>query len=606
MDLKKSIQIAEQYLGEQYFSSLNISFAKNEDLNTFKLCKEHKNVVIEYGQLCHIFRALTLIKEKCNLDTYSASFTQKLQTNGLMLDCSRNGVMKNDRIKEMILICSLMGHNRLLIYTEDTFNMDKYPYFGYLRGAYSKEDIKEFVEYGESFGVELVPCVQTLGHLKQALKWQPMENLKDGPDTLLVDSPEVYTFIEDMIKFAKECFKSKNIHIGMDESFEMGLNRHILLYGYQDRTEMFVRHLLKVKEICEKYDFSPMIWSDMFFRLNNQKEEYYGDCPLSKETLQIIPKDVQLVYWDYYHKDKDNYLKMLKFHKEIGNQIIFASGSWRWIGFAPSISNSINYTKSALEACLIEGVKDTFVTAWGDDGNECSFFTVIPTLATSSIMNYGDFDLSAINSLTKAISGDEVDDFCKLDLPNHVGKSDFSPFYNPSKYLFYQDVLLGLFDLQINDTYPKKYSYYAVTLCKKAKTSDKYGYIYDNLSKLCYVLETKTLISLKLRTAYKNKDYKTLKSLVNNFDLLITRLDAFHDSLEKQWMIECRPFGYEVLDGRLGFLKNRIIFAKKRIVNYLGGSIDKIEELETKILPFDGKINDISWNWWYRNISPSH
>ena len=214
MDLKKSIQIAEQY-----FSSLNISFVKNEDLNTFKLCKEHKNVVIEYGQLCHIFRALTLIKEKCNSDTYSASFTQKFQTNGLMLDCSRNGVMNNDKIKEMILICSLMGHNRLLIYTEDTFNMDKYPYFGYLRGAYSKEDLKEFVEYGESFGVELVPCIQTLGHLKQALKWQPMENLKDGPDTLLVDSPEVYTFIEDMIKFAKECFKSKNIHIGMDESF---------------------------------------------------------------------------------------------------------------------------------------------------------------------------------------------------------------------------------------------------------------------------------------------------------------------------------------------------------------------------------------------------
>ena len=97
-----------------------------------------------------------------------------------------------------------------------------------------------------------------------------------------------------------------------------------------------------------------------------------------------------------------------------------------------------------------------------------------------------------------------------------------------------------------------------------------------------------------------------MKTLVSNFDLLITRLDAFHDSLEKQWMIECRPFGYEVLDGRLGFLKNRIIFAKKRILNYLEGSIDKIEELETKILPFNGKINDISWNWWYRNISPSH
>ena len=271
----------------------------------------------------------------------------------------------------------------------------------------------------------------------------------------------------------------------------------------------------------------------------------YEDSPVEEGEVTALDALVAMheeTFGEDFKKDKESYLKMLKFHKEIGNPIIFASGSWRWIGFAPSISNSINYTKSALEACLIEGVKDTFVTAWGDDGNECSFFTIIPTLATSSIMNYGDFDLSAINSLIKAISGDEVDDFCKLDLPNHVGESDFSPFYNPSKYLFYQDILLGLFDLQIDDTYPKKYSDYASTLSKKAKTNNKYSYIYDNLSKLCYVLETKTFISLKLRTAYKNKDYKTLTSLVSNFDLLITRLDAFHDSLEKQWMIECRPF----------------------------------------------------------------
>ena len=606
MNFNKSIQIAKQYLGEKYFSLLNISFVKHSDTNSFNLSKNYNYVVIEYGQLCHIFRALTLIKEKFDLDIYSITFTQKFQTNGLMIDCSRNGVMKNDKVKEMILICSLMGHNRMLIYTEDTFKLEKYPYFGYLRGAYSKEDIKEFVEFGESFGVELVPCIQTLGHMRQALKWAPMDYLRDGPDTLLVDSPAVYEFIEDMIIFARKCFKSKFIHIGLDESIEMGLNRHIFLYGYQDRTEMFVRHLIKVKDICKKYGFDSMIWSDMLFRLNNQKQEYYGGYSLTKKMLDILPKDVQLVYWDYYHKDTKDYLKMLKFHKETGNKIAFASGAWRWVGFAPSIKNSIEYTKSALEACVLENIKDTFVSAWGDDGNECSFFTVIPTLATSSVMNYGDYNPHSVNSLVKAISGDETEDFVLLDLPNFVGKSDFSPFYNPSKYLFYQDIMLGMFDLQIDDSYPKLFSNYALTLSRKAKTSNKYNYIYDNLSKLCYVLETKTYISSKLRLSYQLKDYKVLKDLLGSFDLLLTRLDSFHDSLEKQWMLECRPFGYEVLDGRLGFLKNRIISAKNRLTKFLNGSIDKVEELETKILPFDGKIDDISWDWWYRNISPSH
>ena len=126
MDFNESIQIAKQYLGDRYFSSLNISFIKHDNVDVFALSKNHNKVIIKYGRLSHIFRALTLIKEKHHLDKYSVSFAQKFQTNGLMIDCSRNGVMKNDKVKEMILICSLMGHNRLMLYTEDTFVLEKY------------------------------------------------------------------------------------------------------------------------------------------------------------------------------------------------------------------------------------------------------------------------------------------------------------------------------------------------------------------------------------------------------------------------------------------------------------------------------------------------
>ena len=74
-----------------------------------------------------------------------------------------------DKVKEFILQEALMGENRLLLYTEDTYELEKYPYFGYLRGGYSKKDIKELVEFGNSFGVELLPTIQTLGHLQAPL-----------------------------------------------------------------------------------------------------------------------------------------------------------------------------------------------------------------------------------------------------------------------------------------------------------------------------------------------------------------------------------------------------------------------------------------------------
>ena len=37
---------------------------------------------------------------------------------------------------------SLMGQNRCMLYTEDTYEVDGYKYFGYLRGKYSKEELK--------------------------------------------------------------------------------------------------------------------------------------------------------------------------------------------------------------------------------------------------------------------------------------------------------------------------------------------------------------------------------------------------------------------------------------------------------------------------------
>ena len=371
MEFQRTINIAIEYLGKDYFNNLKLSFVKDEDNSLLRVVRRDNDVHIYYGCLSNLFRGLSLVKERNLEKDYEISFKKKFVTNGLMLDCSRNGVMKPEKVKEAILISALMGHNRLLLYTEDTYELDDYPYFGYLRGRYTKEELKEIVEYGEAFGVELVPCIQTSGHMHQVLKWHPMDHLRDGMGNLLVDYEPTYVFIENMIKTCRECFKSKNIHIGMDEVWEMGLDRYLKKFGFQNRVEMFSRHLKRVIDICKKYDFFPMIWSDMYFRFGNKDEDYYRETPLPETTIKLIPHDVALVYWDYYHEDIETYVRMIKYHKQVDNPVIFAGGSWKWKGYCPSIKVSMDYTKEALLACDQEKVKDVFITAWGDDGNEC-------------------------------------------------------------------------------------------------------------------------------------------------------------------------------------------------------------------------------------------
>ena len=90
---------------------------------------------------------------------------------GTMIDCSRNAVMKKETVFRWIDITSQMGYDTLMLYTEDTYTMEGHPYFGYLRGRYSREEIKEMDDYAAAKGMELIPCIQTLAHLRSIFNW---------------------------------------------------------------------------------------------------------------------------------------------------------------------------------------------------------------------------------------------------------------------------------------------------------------------------------------------------------------------------------------------------------------------------------------------------
>ena len=70
------------------------------------------------------------------------------------------------------------------------------------------------------------------------------------------------------------------------------------------------------------------------------------------------------------------------------------------------------------------------------------------------------------------------------------------------------------------------------------------------------------------------------------------------------WMNENKPFGYEIVDIRLGGLKSRLLYAKKRIAQFLSGEIDHIEELECEqLLPFREESLMVSHYKWIISTS---
>ena len=64
-------------------------------------------------------------------------------------------------------------------------------------------------------------------------------------------------------------------------------------------------------------------------------------------------------------------------------------------------------------------------------------------------------------------------------------------------------------------------------------------------------------------------------------------------------MKENKAQGFDVIDGRLGYLNNRLITAYNLVEDYLDKKINSIPELEEKIVAFDDNddsiINANSW-----------
>ncbi len=526
---------------------------------------------------------------------------KNFNTFGVMLDFSRNAVMNVENLKKFISTIASMGYNMVMLYTEDTYEVEGHPLFGHRRGRMTVDEIKDIDAYCRNLNIELVPCIQTLAHLYCLLKWMDYrDTVRDCDDILLAEEPKTYELIEDMFRTISKCFTSKRIHIGMDEADKVGLGKYLEKHGYQNRFEIINKHLFKVCDLAKKYDLEPMVWSDMFCRLGFNTENQY-DIPSEIKKPDIdMPDNVSLVYWDYYNTEYDHYSKMIDLNKVFEKNTLFAGGIWTWKGFAPDNGFSFKCGEPAIRACIDKGIKDVFFTMWGDDGAECSRYSVLPALMYNAEIARGNYDIESIKEKFKKLVGCDFDSFMKLDKLDLPGDQHEG---NPSKYLLYNDPFLGLADNLCNGSEDKYYEKLGEEI-KKVKPSGEYGYVFDTLIDLCNVLAVKSDLGLRTRELYTKGDKQGLKKLAENeYMQAAERLSVLHESFEKQWLIENKPYGFEVQDLRIGGLIQRLKSCSKRLVQYADGITDSIPELEE--IPVYGKIEFLQPGiWWSKIVTP--
>lgn len=577
-----------------------------------------------------LFRALMrLVRElegRGAAEDFAWEETVFLDRNGTMLDCSRNSVLTVETIKKYIRMQAAVGMNTLMLYTEDTYEVPEYPYFGYMRGRYTKDELREMVEYAELFGVEMIPCIQALAHLKNALRWAAMAGMQDTDDILMAGDEKVYDFVKACIKSATEPFHTKRVHLGMDEAWALGLGKYLHKNGYHDKSEIMAAHLERVNRICGELGLEPMIWSDMYLRMVSEHNEYY-DIPLDADLSGAVkpPKGVTLVYWDYYHEDEDFYREYLRMHRQLSDQVIFAGGGWVWNGVSPNLELAKNTTEPAMKACKKAGVREAVCTMWQDNGAETPMLSGLPSIVRFAEHGFAkEVGEEMIGAQLEFLTGCSAEALNLLGNLDHVNPS--CTYDNPSKFLLYQDVLTGLFDEQTKgwdaDAYYAGLYGRLAEICEKSRVSGagkaKDASIHasaclmvEMYAALADALSVKSDLGKKIYAAYHACDRETLRRLAeDDISLCMEKIGVYRDLREKVWDDESKIFGWEVIDIRLGGLLARLKTAQKRLRAYLDGKLEAVPELEEQRLLFqpaaEGKEPGLlNCNQWAQIVSAS-
>jgi len=538
------------------------------------------NAEIGYGSKAQAARALFQLAVAVREGKKSLNISQKahFDTCGVMINAA--GAMPTvEACKDYIVNLAAMGMNMLMLYCESNYKIENYRYFGYKCNPYTTQELNEIDAFARSMGVEMIPCIQTYGHLAGYLYWDEAAPFRNSTWSVMTGNEKAYEFIEEEIKAMRKAFGSKRIHVGMDEVSDLAFGNYYKENGgSESRFDIFNKHLKRVVEICEKYDFEPMIWSDMYFSLSGKHRYDFDELVEVPQEAVDKMSDAGLVFWDYYHDYESFYDINIKKHLSFGKTAWFAGGVWDFDGFAPNMAYTLKTMYPALSACLKNGLKNVFTTTWG--GGETNYMETLFMLPVFSEHCYLGNECTNDDVIKMSCNlRNLTPEFINAVNDMHLG---YDGWASATKRIVYCDALMNLTHYIFD--FKKATELYKNTLetLKGIELKGEYNILnkkyLECLARICLI---KSEILLNVQNEYKagNKEYLTeLKDV--KLPKLVVLYDEFISLKAKLYLSTTRRHHLDAIITDLYAAKGKVEFAINTVSEYLSGETQTIYELE--------------------------
>jgi len=203
---------------------------------------------------------------------------------------------------ELFAFFNNLGLTGVLIEWEDMF-----PYTGKLAtavngNAYSLQDIETILQAAKAHHLDVIPLVQTFGHLEWILKLEEFKHLREDsryPQVICFAAEESFTLIKDMVDQVASVHKKfgmKYFHMGADEAFQVGYCnatvRQMAKEGGKERVMLW--HISRTAEyIKNTHDVTVLAWHDMFAHVMEHDLISYKMTQVLEPVLWSYAEDLE-------------------------------------------------------------------------------------------------------------------------------------------------------------------------------------------------------------------------------------------------------------------------------------------------------------------------
>jgi hexosaminidase len=310
-----------------------------------------------------------------------------LPVRGFMLDISRTRVPTQSELLQLIAALGKLRANQLQLYIEHTFAFPGHEDAWKDASPLTPAEIRELDEACAQLGIELVPNLNTFGHMERWLRhprYRAMAECPEGwihpltgqfkefPGTLRPDQASI-DFAGTLLDDYLPNFRSRQVNIGGDEPWELGQGFSKQAVAERGKHRVYLDHLKKLCALGRDRGHTVQFWGDILLE----------DLALAQDA----PANTVPVVWGYDAGHPFNE-QCGRLH-ELGRTYLVAPGTSAWQSFTGRLDNALTNQAEAVGAAIRHGARGILLTTWGDNGHHQPWPTAWLPIASGLAQAWG-------------------------------------------------------------------------------------------------------------------------------------------------------------------------------------------------------------------------